>query len=196
MKKMLLICIGLAVIISIILTKLYSASVVQFINETPEEIERMAVLKPIEPMPVLQSTLEEDLPGEGEEELPAEVEDLREHMDTILSENEKMVVKVNPSYLDCIVEGDQVIDEKKPLKFRIPENYQVKGKLIPANTFIYSIPRIKGEEIELNVHSFHTSKGFVMLSIKAFKEDLADEVTIDSDNQQVLTDGDTILFEY
>jgi hypothetical protein len=195
MKKMLLICIGLAVIISIILTKLYSASVVQFINDTPEEIARMAELKPVEPMPVSDSARDE-IPDQFEEEEAVAEESTGEHLDTISLDNETMIVKVNPTYLDCIVEGDQVIDETKPLKFRIPENYKVKGKLIPANTFIYAIPEVKGEDVELNIHSFHTSKGFVMLTIRAFKDDLKDELITNPEDQLMLTDGDTILFDY
>src|SRR5688572_28882259 len=138
MKKLLSLCIGLTVVISIILTKLYSASVVQFINDTPEEIARMAELKPVEPVQVLQSGGE--LESEENDEMSDSASDdyTQEYMDTIVTENETMAVKVNPTYIDCIVQGDQLLVESKPVKFRIPENIKVKGKLIPANTFIYA----------------------------------------------------------
>ena len=192
MKKTLLACVGLTFIISIILIKLYYASVVSFINETPEEEARMAELKPLEPVPVLIST------GENfdQETETAEEDYEEERLDSLVIDGEKTKVKTNPSYIDCIVVGDQKIEKNMPIKFRIPENLKVKEKFIPSNTFIYAMPEINNSDINLKVNSFHTSKGFVILFMKAYKEDLYDELTENLEGEPYLLDGDTILFEY
>jgi hypothetical protein len=189
MKKTLLICIGLTIVVSIILIKLYSASVVSFIGEVPKEADSLTAPIPVENAKAVVNDDEEE-----EDEEPLFVINEEEYIDTLIQKEDTILVKVNPTYIDCIVVGNQRIGKNIPVRFKINENIEVKEKFIPANTLLYAMPEIKGEEVSLSVSSVQTTKGLVIVSLKALKEDLNDVLSANAD--EMLHDGDTVLFDY
>jgi hypothetical protein len=188
MKKTLLICIGLTSVVSIILVKLYSASVVSFIADLPEEDSILTNTTPVE-IAKIQSAEEE----EAEEEVLFVVDE-EEYMDTLIQNEDTIIVKVNPTYIDCIVLGDQKITRNIPVKFKITENLEVKEKFIPQNTIVYAMPDIGEKGIDLRISSLKTIKGFTIISLHALKQDLED--VLSANQSEMLYDGDTILFDY
>jgi len=193
MKKILFICIGLTIVIFIILVRLYSDSVVSFVT-TGELKDSAAVANTSDTVAQMSATLEE-----GDEDLLVDKFDEyeEEYLDTVITGTDTLITHINPTYVDGIVMGNQKIKANTPIKFKLSENIEVKEKFLPANTLFYAMPAIAGKEIGLSVNTFQTTKGIVILSLKASKEDLNDVVAENASmGEMMLSDGDTVLFDY